>query len=146
MPPSSRPSRIGDQLRAELSELIARDVHDPGIGFLTITHVKVTPDLQVARVYYTTLGDEKARRESGRALERASPFLRRHIGGRLRLKRVPRLEFFFDESVERGNRVAKILQDIGTERAGAPPADVVPGEEHAPADEHSQDEHHRNDE
>jgi ribosome-binding factor A len=59
MPPGSRPSRIGDQLRAELSDLITREVHDPGIGFLTITHVKVTPDLQMARVYYTTLGDAK---------------------------------------------------------------------------------------
>ena len=117
--PGSRPSRIADQLRAELSELLARQVHDPGIGFLTITHVKVTPDLQVARVYYTTLGDEKARRESGRALERATPFLRRQIGSRLRLKRVPLLEFFFDESIERGDRIERILHDLGAERGQA---------------------------
>ncbi len=70
-----------------------REVQDPGIGFLTITRVGVTPDLQQARVYYTTLGDEKARRESRRALERATPFLRRQIGRRLRLRRVPDLEF-----------------------------------------------------
>ena len=56
--PASRPARVGDQLRAELSELIGRQVQDPGIGFLTITYEKVTPDLQVARVYYTTRGDE----------------------------------------------------------------------------------------
>ena len=117
--PGSRPSRIADQLRAELSELLARQVHDPGIGFLTITHVKVTPDLQVARVYYTTLGDEKARRESGRALDRATPFLRRQIGSRLRLKRVPLLEFFFDESIERGDRIEQILHDLGAERGQA---------------------------
>jgi ribosome-binding factor A len=116
----SRPSRIGDQLRAELSELIAREVHDPGIGFLTITHVKVTPDLQIARVYYTTLGDEKARRESARALGRATPFLRRQIGSRLRLKRVPLLEFFFDESIERGDRIEQILHEISASR---PPAE-----------------------
>ena len=120
MPAGSRPSRIGDQLRAELSDLLARDVHDPGIGFLTITHVKVTPDLQIARVYYTTLGDDKARRDSGRALERAAPFLRRQIGSRLRLKRVPHLEFFFDESIARGDRIEQILQDIQAERAAAP--------------------------
>ena len=89
MSQGTRPNRVADQLRAEITELLAREVHDPGIGFLTITHVKVTPDLQVARVYYTTLGDEKARRDTQRALERATPFLRRHIGGRLRLKRVP---------------------------------------------------------
>jgi ribosome-binding factor A len=123
MPAGSRPSRIGDQLRAELSELIAREVHDPGIGFLTITQVKVTPDLQVARVYYTILGDAKARRDSDRALGRATPFLRRQLGSRLRLKRVPQLEFFFDESVERGNRIEKILHDLGAEQR---PADADP--------------------
>jgi ribosome-binding factor A len=112
---STRPSRIGDQLRAEISDLLAREVHDPGIGFITITHVKVTPDLQIARVYYTTLGDDRARRDSGRALARATPFLRRQLGSRLRLKRVPQLDFFFDESIERGDRIERILQDLGTE-------------------------------
>lgn len=97
-----------------------RDVHDPGIGFLTITRVAVTPDLQQARVYYTTLGDEKARKESRRALERAAPFLRRQIGRRLRLKRVPELDFFFDESIERHDRVERILQELHAERADAP--------------------------
>ena|SRR5215203_2250869 len=129
---STRPSRVGDQLRAEISELLARQVHDPGIGFLTITQVNVTPDLQIARVYYTTLGDDKARRESARALGRATPFLRRQIGSRLRLKRVPQLEFFFDESIERGDRIERILKDIGAERpagdAAAPPeAEPRPG-------------------
>jgi ribosome-binding factor A len=113
---STRPSRVGDQLRAEISELLAREVHDPGIGFLTVTYVKVTPDLQTARVYYTTLGDEKARKDTRRALERAAPFLRRQIGRRLRLKRVPALEFFFDETVERGDRIEQILQEISAER------------------------------
>jgi ribosome-binding factor A len=115
MASGSRPSRIGEELRVELSDLLTRSVHDPGIGFLTITHVKVTPDLQIARVYYTTLGDERARRESRRALERAAPFLRRQIGGRLRLRRVPQLEFFYDESIERGDRIERILQDLSTE-------------------------------
>ena len=129
----SRPARIGDQLRAELSDLIGRQVHDPGIGFLTITHVKVTPDLQIARVYYTTLGDAKARRESARALERATPFLRRQIGGRLRLKRVPQLEFFFDESIARGDRIEQLLHEIGAQQTEA----VKGAEEPAPADEGS---------
>jgi ribosome-binding factor A len=119
MPAGSRASRIGDQLRAELSDLISREVHDPGIGFLTITHVKVTPDLQIARVYYTTLGDEKARRESGRALDRAAPFLRRQIGRRVRLKRVPQLEFFYDESIARGDRIEQILHEINAQESEA---------------------------
>lgn len=113
---TARPSRVGDQLRAEIADLIAREVHDPGIGFLTITHVQVTPDLQTARVYYTTLGDAKARKETARALERARPFLRRQIGRRVRLKRVPELEFFFDEAIERGDRIEQILQEISAER------------------------------
>ena len=132
MPAGSRPSRIGDQLRAELSDLIARQVHDPGIGFLTITAVKVTPDLQIARVYYTTLGDEKARRETRRALERAMPFLRRQIGSRLRLKRVPQLEFFFDESIERGDRIEQILHELDAARgetAAETPATATPDDQ-----------------
>jgi ribosome-binding factor A len=124
--PSTRPSRVGDQLRAEIANLLAREVHDPGIGFLTITYVHVSPDLQVARVYYTTLGDEKARRETSRALGRATPFLRRQIGSRLRLKRVPLLEFFFDASIERGDRIERILNDIGAERAAGAEGDAAP--------------------
>ena len=116
MPQGSRPHRVADQLRAEIAEIVASELHDPAIGFLTITHVNVTPDLQTARVYYTTLGDAKARRETGRALGRATPFLRRHIGRRLRLKRVPELEFFFDEAVERGDRIEQILKDINDDR------------------------------
>jgi len=115
--PGDRASRVGDQLRVEIADLLAREVHDPGIGFLTITYVKVTPDLQQARVYYTTMGDEKARRESQRALERAAPFLRRQLGRRLRLRRVPDLQFFFDVSIERQDRIEQILQDLHAERA-----------------------------
>jgi len=120
MAQGNRASRVGDQIRLELADLLAREVHDPGIGFLTITRVAVTPDLQQARVYYTTMGDEKARKESRRALERAAPFLRRHIGRRLRLKRVPELDFFFDESIEQHDRIERILQELNTERADAP--------------------------
>jgi len=119
---SQRPTRIGEQIREDLSELIAREVHDPGIGFITITRVQVTPDLQQARVYYTTMGDAKARRESDRALHRASPFLRRQLGGRLRLRRIPELQFFFDESVERQDRIERILQEIQAERNENAPA------------------------
>jgi ribosome-binding factor A len=128
MPQGSRSSRVGDQIRAELAELLTREVRDPGVGFLTITRVGVTADLQQARVYYTTLGDDKARRESSRALNRATPFLRRQIGQRLRLKRVPELEFFFDESIEKGARIERILQEINAERVEPPPdSDNGPG-------------------
>jgi ribosome-binding factor A len=126
--PSSRPARIGDQIRVEITGMLSRQVHDPGIGFLTVTRVDVTSDLQHARIYYTTLGDDKARRESARALERASSFLRRQLAGRLHLRRAPELQFFFDESVERHDRIERILMDIQKERASRPPE-----EESAPA-------------
>ena len=120
MAQGSRPDRVGDQLRQELAELIAREVHDPGIGFLTMTRVKVTPDLQQARVFYTTIGDVKQRKETARALERATPFLRRQLGRRLRLKHVPELDFFYDDSIERQDRIERIMLDIQAERAEHP--------------------------
>ena len=113
-----RPVRVGDQIRQELSEVLARgEVHDPGIGFITLTRVHVTPDLQIARVFYTTLGDPAARRETSKALERATPFLRRKIGGRLRLRRVPEIEFRFDESVAHQDRIEQVLRDLHDEDA-----------------------------
>jgi ribosome-binding factor A len=107
-----RPDRVGDQIRKEISELLAREVHDPGIGFVTLTDVQVTPDLQHARVLYTALGDANARRQTARALTRATPFLRRQIGQRLRLRRVPELQFTFDEGVAAQDRVEHLLREI----------------------------------
>jgi ribosome-binding factor A len=128
---NSRPERVADQVRAEVAQLIAREVHDPGVGFVTITRVRVTPDLQLARVYYTSLGDEKARRETARALGRAAPFLRRQVGQRLRLRRVPELEFFYDESVAHQDRIEQILQELKSEAtpAHADSADDEPGDD-----------------
>ena len=120
MSQGSRPERVGDQLREELAQLIAREVHDPGIGFLTLKRVQVTPDLQQARVFYTTIGDEKQRKETRRALERATPFLRRQVGRRIRLRHVPELDFFYDESIERQDRIERIIRDIQAERAEHP--------------------------
>ena len=117
---SSRPERIGDQIRVEITGMLSRQVHDPGIGFLTVTRVEVSADLQHARVYYTALGDEKARRESARALERASSFLRRQLAGRLRLRRAPELQFFYDESIEKHDRIERILIEIEQERSLRP--------------------------
>jgi ribosome-binding factor A len=123
---TSRPERIGDQIRVEITGMLSRQVHDPGIGFLTVTRVEVTRDLQHARVYYTTLGDQKARRESARALERASPFLRRQLAGRLRLRRAPELQFSYDESIEKHDRIERILIEIERERAQRPPSEDQP--------------------
>jgi len=113
-----RPDRVGEQIREELSEMLSRGVvHDPGIGFVTITRVKASPDLQIAHVYYSTMGDKKAQQETAKALERATPFFRREIGSRIRLRRVPQLEFRFDESVMHQDRVEQILRDLHREDA-----------------------------
>ena len=105
------------------------DVHDPGIGFITLTRVQVSPDLQHARVYYTALGDDKARQSSDRALHRAIPFLRRQIGSRLRLKRVAELEFVYDQSIAGQDRIEQLLNEIrshGPADPGTAPASGSP--------------------
>jgi ribosome-binding factor A len=112
MAQGSRPDRVADQIRGELAMLIARELHDPGVGFITLTRVQVSPDLQVARVYFTSLGDDKARQGSAKALDRATPFLRRQIGARLRLRRTPELKFTYDESIAGQDRVEQLLKEI----------------------------------
>jgi ribosome-binding factor A len=128
MSQGSRPDRVADQIRAELALLLVREVHDPGIGFVTITRVQMTPDLQQARVFYTALGDDKTRANSGRALERAGPFLRRQVGSRLRLKRVPDLTFAYDESIAAQDRIERLLANISSESPGGPASPAAPPE------------------
>ena len=118
MAQGSRPDRVADQIRGELGLLLTRDVHDPGIGFVTVTRVQLSADLQQARVFYTVLGDEKARRNSERAIDRAVPYLRRQIGSRLRLKRVPELKFLYDESIAGQDRIEQLLNEIRTTPPG----------------------------
>jgi len=142
MAQGSRPDRVGEEIRKELAQLLSREVHDPGIGLITLTRVKVSPDLQLARAYYTILGDDKAREETDKALTRATPFLRRQIGARIRLRRVPELRFEFDRSVENQDRIERILIDLQAERdargAGtqepAEPGDPGTGEPENPKD------------
>jgi ribosome-binding factor A len=135
-----RPDRVGDQIRKELSDILSRgDVHDPGIGFITLTRVQLTPDLQLARVFYTTLGDPKARQDTARALERATGFFRRQIGSRLHhLRRVPELEFRFDESIANQDRIEQILRDIHQEEAQRASESGSPlSESPSPDDDHN---------
>ncbi len=112
------------------------EVHDPGIGFITLTRVKVSADLQVAHVYYTTLGDPAQRRDTARALERATPFLRRQIGKLLQLRRVPEIDFRIDESVAHQDRIEQVLRELHAEEAkrAAEAAASGPAEPEAPTD------------
>ena len=143
MAQGSRPERVGEQIRQELSQILSQQVHDPSIGFLTLSRVKVTADLQLARVLYTVIGDEKQRKETQKALERAIPYLRRQIASRIRLRRVPELQFFYDQSVEHQDRIEQILIDLKREREANPlggdpdatPADPLSGADPDDTDE-----------
>ncbi|MEK6630689.1 MAG: 30S ribosome-binding factor RbfA [Acidobacteriota bacterium] len=125
-----RPDRLGDQIRAEISELLAREVHDPAIGFITLTRVQVTSDLQIARVFYTTMTSEAARKDTAKGLDRATPYVRRQLAGRMRLRRVPEIEFRFDRSVEQHDRIERLIQEIHDEEASRPPSPLEDGPPH----------------
>ena len=124
---ASRTDRLSEQIKAEASHVLSRDVHDPGVGFVTITRVRVSPDLQVAHIYYTGLGDAAAQRATEKALDRVKPFVRRQLAQRLRLRRVPEIAFVFDKSIAHQARVEELLQEIHANDAratqDAPPRD-----------------------
>lgn len=113
----NRTVRLAEQIRIEAGDILARQVHDPGVGFLTLTRVKVTDDLQQVRIFYTAMGDAAERKRTARALERALPFIRRALGQRLQLRRVPEITFRYDESVATQARVEELLEEIKREDA-----------------------------
>lgn len=107
-----RAHRVGEQIQKEISALLLKGIKDPRVGFVTITAVEVTPDLHLARVYFTVMGDETARKNSELGLKHAVPYLRRELGRRLRMRYVPDLLFVFDSSLEYGNRIETLLRDL----------------------------------
>ncbi len=106
--------RVDEQLRHVVSEEVAR-LKDPGLGFVTVTGVDTSPDLRHARVYYSVLGDAEQRASTAAALSRASGRVRAAVGERVRLKYLPKIDFEFDESVDRGIRMDELLRDLGSE-------------------------------
>ena len=124
---SERTNRLDHLLREEISAIIARDVHDPRVGFVTVTDVRVAPDLSQATVWVSLIGEPEARRDSVRALQRAMPFVRRQLGT-LRLKRIPELRVKQDETSQRGTRVLQILHDLetGSDPAAPEPTETLP--------------------
>lgn len=109
---SMRANRVAEQMKQELSDIISRRLKDPRVGFVTITDVDVTGDLQQAKVYFTVLGDEEKKATTKQALEKASGFIRSEIGSRIRLRKTPEIFFEFDESIDYGNRIEKLLSDL----------------------------------
>jgi ribosome-binding factor A len=107
-----RLNRVGHLIQMELSQLILLRVKDPRLGFVTVTHVDVTADLKNAIVFYSVMGDEKARAASQQALEKASGFLQREIGQILKLRFTPKLLFRFDDSIHQGIEIDRVLKEI----------------------------------
>lgn len=114
---SHRVERIAELIREEVSEMLANEVRDPGIGVVTVTRTRVTADLSLARIYWTSPGDATQRARTTRALRRAGPYLRHLLSQRLTLRRAPELQFFFDESVAAQDRVEQIIQELHAEAA-----------------------------
>jgi ribosome-binding factor A len=121
MPLSHRRERVAEQIREEISQIVATEVADPGVGLVTVTRVKVTPDLSLARVYWTILGDSAERKKTQKALERATPFVRHLLSTRLTLRRAPEVQFLYDQSTAAQERVEEILQELKREEVRAEP-------------------------
>ena len=107
----SRSSRVAEQVQRELAEMIRLELKDPRVGLVTLTGVELTPDYAHAKVFYTTLADASARQDIDAGLRRASGFLRRELGRRIRIHTLPELHFVFDESVERGDRLSRLIDE-----------------------------------
>ena len=107
----TRVERVAERVRMELATLLTRTVRDPAVSGVTITHVSMNADLQLARIYYTVL-DGSNRRDTARGLRRAKTYLRRAIGQRLQLRHVPELRFMYDETLEQQDRLAQIFAEI----------------------------------
>jgi phosphoesterase RecJ-like protein len=107
-------------MRHTIGELIQRHVKDPRVGFVTITAVRVTPDLSKAHVYYTVMGDEQEIKGTQAGLQSAAPFLRTETGRRIRMKTIPELEFHLDDTPVRGQRVDEIIEEIHRDDASDP--------------------------
>jgi ribosome-binding factor A len=106
-----RTERVAEEIREEVARMIAAELKDPRIGFVTVTRVELTPDLRFARIHVGVLGAEADRKKSLEGLERSSGFLRREVGRRLRLKHTPELQFRYDTGLDATERVAQLLDE-----------------------------------
>lgn len=105
--------RVSELVHIHLSNLLERKIKDPRLDLVTITDVVVTPDASRADVYYSALGGEEAQEDAREGLESAAGYLRRELGRELRLRNIPELVFHYDRSVERGERISAILDELG---------------------------------
>ena len=110
--PVKRSIKVAGLLKEELSSILRSEVKDPRIGFVTITEVVVSDDLRNARVYVSVLGDEIQKATSLKTLAQACAFIQNELGARVRLKFLPKLKFYLDESWEKGARIDRIIDQL----------------------------------
>ena len=107
----SRGQRVAEQIQRELAELIRLELKDPRVGLITLTGVELTPDYAHAKVFFTSLAEPAALPAIEAGLRRASGFLRRELGRRIRIHTLPELHFVYDASVERGDRLSRLIDE-----------------------------------
>lgn len=113
--PTRRQRRVAEQIHRELSLLLLREVSDPRLADVTLTEVRVTPDLLIARIYYSVMGDDQAKAEAKVGLQSAMGFLRTQVAERVQLRFAPELIFDLDTTAEYAQRIEELLQQISTE-------------------------------
>jgi ribosome-binding factor A len=126
---TQRTERVDELLRQEIGEILEREVADPRIGFVTVTDVETTPDLRHARVWVSVIAPQAEREATLAALGRAMSFVRRELGSRVRLKRIPELSVRLDDTAQRGTRVLRLLHEL---EEGRTPEEVPPSDESLP--------------
>jgi ribosome-binding factor A len=109
--PTARMRRVNESIKEIIGDAITTELKDPRIGFVTVTDVDTSPDLRAARVYVSVLGTEDERERSLAGLRSSHGFLQGKIASAMRMKRTPTLTFEYDESVERGDRITRLLDE-----------------------------------
>jgi len=110
-----RTNRVAEQMKKEIGEILNQKIKDPRVGFVTVTDVDLTNDLQQATIYVSVFGDENEKEDTLVGLSKASGFIRSELGKRIRLRKIPEITFQFDEAHEYGNRIDSILRKLNKE-------------------------------
>ena len=111
----SRADRVGGLIQEVLSDLLRKDIHDPRLQMATITNVKMSPDLKLARIYFTIYGDSKKSEDAASGFESARGFIKRNLARRLGLRYMPDLKFFYDDSFDYSMHIDQLLEKIKTD-------------------------------
>ena len=114
---SGRPEKLGDLIQRELSDLLQRELRDPRVGMITLTAVDVSPDLSHAKVFFTIFEKDKLP-DTAAGLKRSAGFLRSQLARRIKLYTTPELRFVYDESVERGDRLSRLIDSARDSSGG----------------------------